>query len=530
LLLFDRMELSRINRAEIHRIVYLSGLLLIAAFLPFSVYITSVAHFLLIANYLIEGNYYQKYKTLTARISILIFLLLISVHFIWLFNTVDFKYAFNDIRIKLPLLALPIIIGTTASIKFKQLKIILLVFSGAILLNTIISTFSLTGVIENNSVHDTRDISLFVSHIRLSLMIVLSVFILLWFMVRQKIKYRFEYYLYSIVVIWLVVFLIISQFFTGIVLFSIAVTLFLFWVFSKFKHRKIKIISIAFLFAVIFSMLAVGYYQVRSFYSPPIRSGSQLLKTTENGNPYYHNTSSKVVENGNLIYVEICEPELRRAWELRSPLCIDSLDSQKQPVFHTLVRYLSSKGLPKDAKSVLSLSDLEIMAIEDSKTNVRYLDGVDFFDRIYQFIWQIDYYLKEGNPSGHSLTQRIEYVKTGFYILGKNYFIGVGTGDVGLAFKQSYIELNTMLEEQFRHRAHNQILTFYISFGCIGASICLIAIFFPLILEPKRSRYLMGLFILIAMLSMVNEDTLETATGAAFFAYFYSLFLWGSNE
>jgi len=87
-----------------------------------------------------------------------------------------------------------------------------------------------------------------------------------------------------------------------------------------------------------------------------------------------------------------------------------------------------------------------------------------------------------------------------------------------------------MLEEQFRHRAHNQVLTFYIAFGCIGATLCLIAIFFPLILESKKSRFLLLLFVLIALVSMLNEDTLETATGSAFFAYFYSLFLWGVNE
>lgn len=284
------------------------------------------------------------------------------------------------------------------------------------------------------------------------------------------------------------------------------------------------------LFLLLVSFATLGYFQVRSFYSPPVRSGTSLLKTTENGNPYYHNMSSRLIENGNLIYVEICENEIRGAWELRSTLSIDSLDAKQQPVIHTLIRYLSSKGMPKSGNAVLSLSDEEIKAIEAGKSNVRYLDGIDFFDRIYQFIWQIDCYIKEGNPSGHSLTQRIEYVITGLYILKNNFWFGVGTGDVDSVFKQAYIEKNSMLEEQFRHRAHNQVLTFYIAFGCIGATLCLIAIFFPLILESKKSRFLLLLFVLIALVSMLNEDTLETATGSAFFAYFYSLFLWGVNE
>jgi len=520
----------RVSRSEIHATIYFAGLLVIAAAMSFSVYITSVAHFIIIANYLVEGRYIEKLRTLWSRKSILLFLMLIGVHFVWIINTSDFAYATNDIRIKLPLLALPIIVGTSKALTYKQIKILLLVFAAAILANTLIASIIMQTTTIKTGADDFRDASFFVSHIRLSLMIVLSIFILLWFVINRKTKSRIEFVAYLLVSVWLVVFLLISQFFTGIVLLFVVGTCFILWRILKLSSRRMKITAFSFTGLAILGISAMAFHQIKSFYHPPVRSMDQVLKQTENGNWYYHDRNSRVTENGNLVYVEISELELRQAWEQRSRLSIDSLDSQHQPVIHTLIRYLASKGLPKDANAVMSLSDQEVMAIEDGIPNIRFVDGINFSDRIYQFIWQIDFYLKEGNPSGHSLTQRIEYVKAGMHILKSNFWTGVGTGDLQIVFDRAYNEIHSKLEKPFRHRAHNQILTFYIAFGVVGATLCLIAMFFPIIIEPKNTKYFISVFIIIALISMCNEDTLETATGSAFFAYFYSLFLWGFQE
>lgn len=520
----------KVRRNELHAKIYFAGLLVIAAAMSFSVYITSVATFFIIANYLAEGRYSEKLRILWSRKSIIVFLMLIGVHFIWLINTSDFAYAMKDIRIKLPLLALPIIIGTSCSLSFKQIKIILIVFASAILANTIVASVVMLTTTINTGADDFRDISIFVSHIRLSLMIVLSIFILLWFIINRKTNSRYELVAYALMSGWLIIFLLISQFFTGIILLLVVGTCFILWRIHKLSSRRMKITAFSLTTFLVLSITAIAYQQIRSFYNPPVRNINQLLVQTENGNWYYHDLKSEITENSNLVYVEISEVELREAWEHRSRLSIDSLDSHNQPVIHTLIRYLSSKGLPKDANAVMSLSDHEIMAIEDGIPNIRFVDGINFFDRIYQFIWQIDFYIKEGNPSGHSLTQRIEYVKVGMHILSKNFWKGVGTGDVDAAYKQAYNETHSRLEEPFQHRAHNQILTFYIAFGVVGATLCLIAMFFPIIMEPKNTKYFISVFFMIALVSMFNEDTLETATGSAFFAYFYSLFLWGFQK
>jgi hypothetical protein len=38
------------------------------------------------------------------------------------------------------------------------------------------------------------------------------------------------------------------------------------------------------------------------------------------------------------------------------------------------------------------------------------------------------------------------------------------------------------------------------------------------------------IFFIIIVISMLWEDTLETQTGISFFAYFYSLFIFGRDE
>jgi len=46
----------------------------------------------------------------------------------------------------------------------------------------------------------------------------------------------------------------------------------------------------------------------------------------------------------------------------------------------------------------------------------------------------------------------------------------------------------------------------------------------------KFSDYFFLVFFIIVMLSMIPEDTIESQAGVTFFAFFYSLFLFGKKE
>ncbi|MFQ3580006.1 MAG: O-antigen ligase family protein, partial [Bacteroidales bacterium] len=244
------------------------------------------------------------------------------------------------------------------------------------------------------------------------------------------------------------------------------------------------------------------------------------------GNSYYHDTTAGMLENGNPVYINICEKELHWAWGKRSNVGLDKTDAKGNPILHTLIRYLASKGLPKDAEAVLSLSNEDIMNIENGIPNYRFAQPKLISDRIYKIIWQMDYYLKGGNPSGHSLSQRVEYLKYGLILSYRNFFKGTGTGDIDDEFKALYIEKHSVLEPQYRHRTHNQFVTFFATFGIFGFLLIIFGMFYPIFKNLENLNWLFISFMIIILLSMLSDDTLETSTGVVFFSFFYALFIW----
>jgi O-antigen ligase len=143
---------------------------------------------------------------------------------------------------------------------------------------------------------------------------------------------------------------------------------------------------------------------------------------------------------------------------------------------------------------------------------------------IYRVLWEIDTYKKGENPAGHSVAQRWIYLNIAKEIIQNHFWLGVGTGDVQKEFNKVYESRYKNIPEHWRRRAHNQFISFWISFGLIGLLIILIAFFIPVIKRINASGYLGYVFVIIAVLSMLNEDTLETQAGATFIAFFYSLF------
>jgi len=151
-----------------HKWLYYHLLILTAICLPVSKFALSVTMVSLIVNYIIEFDFKRKYEALKNDKSILIFSLIFIIHIIWLYNSQNFKYAFHDIGNKAILILYPVIIGSSEKLSVKQIKTILLWFSASLLVSTLISSGILVGIIDIE-VKDIRDISPFMSHIRLSL-------------------------------------------------------------------------------------------------------------------------------------------------------------------------------------------------------------------------------------------------------------------------------------------------------------------------------------------------------------------------
>ncbi len=507
-------------------------LIFLAASLPLSVYTTSIAEILLMLNWIFEGKFSEKLSILKKRKTPLIVTLIFALHILGLIYTSDFQYALHDLKIKLPLLILPLIIGSSAALSEKQIRNILILFSSSVLVSSLVSASVFFGIFPFEQ-NDFRTISIFISHIRLSLMVNLAIFCLFYYgfggdaSPLRNIKFRIAL---IITAFWLTAFLFILKSVTGIVVFVILLV-FMGWKYSAY----IRLIAPRFIVRVlIISLLLIiaswlSHVFAKDYFREEI-DFSALESHTQDGNPYRHNTGLNWAENGNYVWIYICEDELRQEWNKRSSLSYDGKDNLGQYLKFTLIRYLTSKGFRKDAVGVRQLDQVDIQAVENGVANYIFLNKYSLYPRVYQIIWELDHYRQGNNPSGHSVAQRLEYLKASTFIIKHNFIIGVGTGNVQQEFNNYYASSDNPLRVEFRRRAHNQFYTFFITFGIIGFTIFIIALILPVFMEKRWGDYLFLCFAIIGFLSMLNEDTLETQTGVSFFMFFYSLFLFGRNK
>ncbi len=485
----------------------------------------SFSVFLLLFNWLLEGNFAKKWKSLKERPGVIIFMGIFLVHVLWLINSTDLDYGFNDIKIKLPLLVLPLILGTTTRIHQHQLKLIVSFFTLSVLVGTIISTGVLLGI-GNKEIHDIREISIFIHHVRFGVLIVLAIFLLLNELIYSPKKNEFFFSLIKwISLIWMILFLFILKSITGLALLFIIGFLYgfrLFFLKHKLKYGNvIKILW--FLAFIVITVTFIRYYVRYSFVEEV--DLNNLEKATINGNFYAHNLENPQLENGNYVWIYVCEEELMNEWQKKSQLDYEGHDHKNQELRYTIIRYLSSRGLRKDSAGLASIKPEEIEWIENGIANYIYVDQTSMYPLIYNILWQLDSMKRGDNPTGHSVVQRMEHLKAGVQIFKKNFWFGIGTGDVKLAFSKYYEEVNSQLSMEVRHRAHNQFLTFLIAFGLIGFLLATLSLVLPIYLEKGFVNPYFMIFITVAFLSFMVEDVLETSAGSMFFAYFYSLFL-----
>lgn len=494
--------------------------------LPLSKFGMSVAQLTLLGVWLVEGWYKQKLEIIFRNKALLVLISFYILHWIGFFYTSDFNYALKDIRIKLPLLFLPIVFATAKPLENFKVDRILQIFIAATLVSTLISL----GYFLFTEVNDFRNLSPLISHIRLSLNVCLAIFFAAYFIFKKYLGNIKMQIILSVVMIWLVLFLLMVESLSGIIILcSVAVILLLYGIF-RLQSKALKISSLIVVIAIpviVFFYLKNAAYE---FFTPQNTDLNNLEKYTEQHSLYLHDTISLLVENGNYIGLYICEPELRKEWNKRSKLDYDGKDEKNQTLKNTLVRYLNSKDLRKNAKSVISLSQADIRNIEMGIANVVYTYKFHIDSRLYKLFWEYQVAKREDNPGGHSVIQRLEFWKTSLQIIKKNFWFGVGTGDIAQAYEDQYNEMNSKLPPQYRHRAHNQFLATFVTFGIVGLIWFLISLIYPAIALKKFYSFRYAVFWITIVLSMLVEDTLETQMGASIFAFFNAFLLFAFLE
>ncbi|MEO6901807.1 MAG: O-antigen ligase family protein [Bacteroidia bacterium] len=505
-----------------HYYLYLFGIALLIIGLPFSKFLMSLSQIILFVNWLWEGNLKNKIKLFINNKAALVVSSLLLLHFIGLFYTTDFDYAFKDIKIKLPLFLLPLIFSTSPPVSKALFNRFLQLFIATIITASFFSCFILLGY-TNIQILDIRNISIFISHIRFALLIALSILIAFYFL--KESTTAFNKLIYFITIIWLLTFLMLMESLTGLA--ALIATVIIILLFNAFSSKNVGIKVLATSVTLIIVLLSIYSINVL-LYSPVIEMHAvaiDLKDHTAQGHKYEHDLKNTQTENGYFIWINNCFSEMETAWNKRSKLDYNGKDLKQNDLRYTLLRFLTSKGFTKDAAAINSLSSEEIKSIERGVANVNYQELSSTRNRINKTLWEIRVYKTTGNPNGHSLTQRFEYWKTAYSIIKQNYFIGVGTGDVQQAFNEEYVKINTPLDKRWRLRAHNQYLTIMVTFGVIGFIWFMITLIYPAYKQGVLFSYLYSSFLLIVLISFLTEDTLETQAGVTFYTFFNSLFL-----
>lgn len=518
------MQLSRQN---FHNYAYFVSLIIIAISLPYSKFSLSIGVILLVINWLLSFQWKKKWAMFKKNSAVLFFVIFYLVHLAGILYSTDKSFAFNQLRIKMPLLFLPVVMATTEKIQPLAIKSILLLFVAAVFSNTLISSAYIFNFLPVK-ISDYRDASLFISHIRFSLMLLLALSIIWYFFRKEKtcIPLRMVYF---IVFLWLIFYLFLFKVLTGIFLFFILLFSIIVReiILCNSMVKKTYILCGAILLLLAISFMLWNFWQR---YNKTYDDTLPLESHSPSGHFYYHDTTSKIRENGYYVWRYYCEPEMAAAWARRSKIHIDSLDAKGQYIRYTLIRYLTSKGLRKDSSGIAQLSDTDVSLVEAGCPNHIFSSTMALYPRFYELFWQIDCYVNGQQPSGHSVTLRIVYLKTALRIIREHFWTGVGTGDLQLAFNKEYEKSYPLLEQRYRLRAHNQFVTLMVAFGLPLGLLLIVCLVVPAWQKKAFSSFLFFCFFVIGFGSMLNEDTLETHIGVCFFAFFYALLLYASGD
>lgn len=501
--------LHRFFGKNTHNHLHVFGLCGIALGLPFNKVVMSVSMMFVVLNLLLEADFKTYWENIKSnRIFTLIFLI-IALHALAILWTSNLDSALHDLRVKLPLLIIPLVLISKPIGKRKQLHIILGTFIVSTLIISLINYIFYQQWIGSIEYNDIRGMSLFSSHVRFALIISMASAIILYYL-----KYNSNYRILAIVLLfWFAFYTFYSQVISGITTFA---AVFVFFMISLLWEKR-KIIAISILSATCLGLTFLIYWILNPIQINP-EEYKNLPKHTDEGNEYIHSFTHVSPETCKPLYINICRMELSRDWPKYSEMSINGLDKKGQPLIQTVIRYLASKDLTKDAKGLSKLSEKDILNIEKGNASA-VTDGI--LARLYSLKYELN---NEKNPNGHSLLERIEYWKGGINILSENYLIGVGTGDVQDSFNAYYTETRSQLSEENRNRAHNMFLTIFLTFGVAGIVLFIWLQISFISFNVKNNEILAILFIIIALSSFLIEDTLETQTGITFYAFFLALF------
>lgn len=375
--------------------------------------INSICTGLLVINWIAEGDLKAKFKKLKESNIFWLLISLFLLHLVGLLYTSNFEYALKDLKIKLPIFFLPIVFVSAKQLSTIQFRNILKVLLITALLSSFYAMYYYINYFKV-TFFELREISRFISHIRLSLLNTIAAFAAFYLLAKNNWrKPSFANLFYFAAGLWLFVFNGIMGSRMGLVVFFIL--LLLGSGYLIFRHKKVWLAVV--LFILMITLPVISYYTLSSV----------KLRTRE-------------------------------------------------------------------------------------------------------VVYELQSYQLNQDPNGKSIAQRFVYWNVAWDIFKTSPVVGIGTGDVEDAFNAYYSTHPNLLQKQYQHRAHNQYLTFLLTFGIVGLLLFIVIVFYPLIYKRKYLDYFYIIFFIAFLLSLFTEDTLETQAGVTFYAFFNSLFLFAKPD
>lgn len=491
--------------------------------MPISSFLMSLGSVGLAVLWLISGNWHYKIDNIKQNKTILPLIGIALITIVWVLFTDDYKAALREIKNDAMIIPFVLVV---ASIKItsRQVYIILNAFVIATIVSSLISLAVYFGIYTpiKQEVLNIRNISIFISHIRLGLMCVLSVVIIAFQLYRNFTQTKiWKRIVLILCALWLIYFVFLLQTATSwFVLFALFVATMIFYRKQFPQWLTISGLSLALLIVVVVITLFTKVYT--DFYT--IKDNNKTLpQTTSLGNKYYHDTTLNLLENGYYVHRYICQEELKSTWDSISLQPYNGYNKYGNSTKWTLIRFLTSKGYTKDREGVLKLTAGEIIAVEQGCASCIYLSSSNIYKRFYESIWEVDRYIKLNNPNNKSLCMRIEFMKAAVHIIKNNFWFGIGTGDIKAVSEKTYEELNSPLEDRYRKvYVHNQFIFHFASYGLVGFLIFMCCLFFPFV-SLKHRHYIMVQYFILIIMSMLNENTLGTQAGMLLFIVPYTL-------
>jgi hypothetical protein len=481
---------------------------------------TSVPEIMLMCNWVLEGDFVRKWERLKTNRIFWVLSSIFLFHLVGLLWTEDLGAGGDDVRTKMPLMFFPFLLFSSGPLSTKEYRLMLKFFVLGCVVNLSWCLFYSYVLHDDGTL---RNVSRFMSHIRLGLYLNLAIAACVYFALNSN-STNGRVGFFAIAAFFLSGMLILGLA-TGLanfLLLAVAAGVVIIW-----KQKSVVRISATLALAILVAMTFIFFARIiNDQLKPKNEIVNRPLAQNKAGNLYIHFDTLGQKENGYYVLMNIQLEELQRAWKRDFPADSFSYDhGHNLQRYEVLVRYMASKGMFKDSVGYRMLSESDKENVRNNVTNHLYPGWSRLHQRVYELVNEYDEFMNHRRLSGHSVSMRFYFWKAALLNIKQRPFAGAGTGDVQTVMNSVYKQEIPQLEKEWYKRPHNQFLTVGVALGIPVMIWFIFSVLYPAFKLGRKLSYLYWVFLLLAVFSFLVEDTLETQAGHTFYAFFNTFFV-----